>query len=739
MKTVKQTISSLTVIFFTLSFFIITVFSTSIVKADGFNGLSYSGSMLFVVGDNGAVFRSGDGGLSFTNRSVGATNYNSVAANGLNVWVGGNNGTLLKSTNLGIAFTSSTVAAENIKSLFFIDASTGWAACTAGKIYKTTNGGVNWTAQTTPVTNDFNSLKFLNSNKGIVCGNNKTLLTTTNGGTSWIASAIPINKNILAADFVGDTIYASCNDGYVIKSINFGSSWSVIDYKVTTKPDITGIAVTANNEFFSTGTGGFIRKSTDGGATFTYLNNPAWVDLSIIYFYNNLQGWAISKNSNMILRTVNGGINWLMPSGTSQSLSWQLKIPLTFYTSSGNVFYQSTWNKKEIFVTNSNRIYRSLDAGETWTAIGNPIPRGTISNSFCVSSKDTNIFMVAIDSSSDVEAWVYRSTDYGNTWNVSISGNRSSDGTPFGQDYNHPDTVYYGLQDTNIFRTTNFGISWTPVGNYKFSNVCYVRVLESNPNIILVGGRNWNPPEYATIVRSSDYGQTWNVVDSNGGDHPELPVIATSSLSTTLYAGRYEGEDGGVMRSTNLGATWGHINLDEYVWGMDIAKDDPNVLCYANWGGGIGNWGNVSYDRGVHFTLLPELAGVGNFAVYFYNRKTLFLQQPLGFYKLRATVTVPIGIQNISTTVPEHFAMSQNFPNPFNPTTKIKFDIASRTAVRISVFDGAGREVYVLANEGMNPGTYTVDWNAENFPSGVYYCKMQTDNFIETKKMVLVK
>lgn len=739
MKTVKQTFSSLAVLFFTLNFISLTFLQTSFTKADGFNGISYSGTMLFVVGANGSIYRSGDGGLSFVNRSVGTANYNTVFAKSLNVWIGGDNGILQYSTNLGISFSSSSVASENVSSLYFIDAFTGWAACSSGKIYKSTNSGANWIAQTTSITNDFNSIKFINSSKGIACGNNKTFLTTTNGGNNWITSIVPIDKNILAADFIGDTIYASCKDGFVIKSLNFGSSWNVIDYKVTTKPDITGIAATTNNEFFSTGTGGFIRKSTDGGVTFTYQNNPAWVDLSTIYFYTPLQGWAISKNSNMIIRTVTGGANWLMPAGTSQSFAWNLKIPLIFYTSSGNVFYQSTWNKKEIFVTNSNQIYRSLDVGETWTPIGNKIPRGTVSNSFCVSSKDTNVFMVAIDSSNDEDAWVYRSTDYGNTWNISMSGRRSSDGTPFGQDYNHPDTLYYGLQDTNLFRTTNFGVSWTPVGNYKFSNVCYVRVLESNPNIILVGGRNWNPPEYATIVRSSDYGQTWNVIDSNGGDHPELPVIATSSLNTTLYAGRYEGEDGGVMRSTNLGITWGHINLDEYVWGMDIAKDDPNVLCYSNWGGGIGNWGIISYDRGVHFSILPELSGVGNFAVYFYNRKNLLLQQPLGFYKLRVTVTVPLGIENISTTVPENYSMLQNYPNPFNPVTKIKFAIAKHSEVRINIYDAVGKEVSVLVNQEMNPGTYSADWNAENFPSGIYYCKMQADGFVQTKKMVLVK
>jgi len=98
-----------------------------------------------------------------------------------------------------------------------------------------------------------------------------------------------------------------------------------------------------------------------------------------------------------------------------------------------------------------------------------------------------------------------------------------------------------------------------------------------------------------------------------------------------------------------------------------------------------------------------------------------------------------IGISPISTEIPKSFSLSQNYPNPFNPTTKIKFDIAKQTNAKIIIYDAVGREISIVLDEHLKAGTYSVDWNANNFPSGIYFYKLQTDNYTETKKMVLIK
>jgi hypothetical protein len=98
-----------------------------------------------------------------------------------------------------------------------------------------------------------------------------------------------------------------------------------------------------------------------------------------------------------------------------------------------------------------------------------------------------------------------------------------------------------------------------------------------------------------------------------------------------------------------------------------------------------------------------------------------------------------IGIQNISSEVPSSFTLHQNYPNPFNPVTNIKFDIQKSSDVKIIISDVMGREITTLVNEQLKPGTYEVDWDASNYTSGVYFYKLYTGDFAETRKMILIK
>ncbi|MBS1492846.1 MAG: T9SS type A sorting domain-containing protein [Bacteroidetes bacterium] len=98
-----------------------------------------------------------------------------------------------------------------------------------------------------------------------------------------------------------------------------------------------------------------------------------------------------------------------------------------------------------------------------------------------------------------------------------------------------------------------------------------------------------------------------------------------------------------------------------------------------------------------------------------------------------------IGIKTISSEVPAAYKLSQNYPNPFNPTTKISFSVVKSGFVSLKVYDMTGKEVSVLVNETLGNGTYSADFNAANLTSGVYFYTLKTDNFSETKKMMLVK
>ncbi|NOS85077.1 MAG: T9SS type A sorting domain-containing protein [Ignavibacteria bacterium] len=101
-----------------------------------------------------------------------------------------------------------------------------------------------------------------------------------------------------------------------------------------------------------------------------------------------------------------------------------------------------------------------------------------------------------------------------------------------------------------------------------------------------------------------------------------------------------------------------------------------------------------------------------------------------------------IGIQTISNEIPNSFSLSQNYPNPFNPSTKIRFAIPYASSVAqtfLSVHDILGREVTTLVNQQLSPGTYEVEWDASNYPSGLYFYKLTSSDFTETKRMILIK
>jgi hypothetical protein len=101
-----------------------------------------------------------------------------------------------------------------------------------------------------------------------------------------------------------------------------------------------------------------------------------------------------------------------------------------------------------------------------------------------------------------------------------------------------------------------------------------------------------------------------------------------------------------------------------------------------------------------------------------------------------------IGINQVSYIVPVDFSLEQNYPNPFNPYTRIKFGIrnsGSYTKTDLRIYNIQGREVVVLVNGDLMPGTYEVEFDGSNFPSGVYYYRLTVPGFSETRKMALVK
>jgi hypothetical protein len=89
--------------------------------------------------------------------------------------------------------------------------------------------------------------------------------------------------------------------------------------------------------------------------------------------------------------------------------------------------------------------------------------------------------------------------------------------------------------------------------------------------------------------------------------------------------------------------------------------------------------------------------------------------------------------------IPTEFSLNQNYPNPFNPVTVIKYQLPDDNYVTLKVYNMLGQEVAVLVNEIQVPGYKSVEWNAKNMPSGLYFVKLYSENYIKTIKVLLMK
>jgi photosystem II stability/assembly factor-like uncharacterized protein len=716
-------------------FLLLTIFST-IFNLNAFSQGFYSvyskdGNDVIAVGNNGIFFRSNDGGNTWGSASLGSTTLNSVFAINLKIWVAGNNGSLAYSSNNGAGWTIYNISSSNLKSVFFIDENTGWVVGTAGAILKTTNSGVNWTTQTSSTTQNLNSVKFTSSTNGVACGAGGTVIYTSNGGSTWQQYTIPTTKELLSVDQKSSTVIASAVDGIVIKSTNSGSAWSTIDYKIVTKSDVRSVYMMDPNTYFSCGGGGFIRKSTDGGNTFTFQKNPMMANLVCIYFSNSTNGWAVSSLNNAVIRTTDGGNTWSLPAGTTIATSWTLKQSGS--NNIGNDFCLHPTDKKAIFVCMGKVIYRSGDVGETWTQTATVNTTFSSAHSFYISPKDTAKMLVEISSGVGSSSHkLMRTTDYGASWtDVLGTYTGTSYGMPLEMDQNHPDTIFLGPDGGVLMRSTDFGATWANWGTFTFRSPCDFAVVWYNSNIMYCDDGITGSGQ-GQFLKSTDNGVTWTSVHYASGT--EMPMIATSSLDPNL-AYHTCWSSGGYWRTNDQWATFTMVLSAGSLWGADIAKDDPTATGTFIYG----STGYISTDGGNNFTS-TNVVGSPDYGVLYYDKGTLLCQQGGGIYKLTVTYTVLTANNQISSLVPKDFKLLQNYPNPFNPTTMINYDVKKQSFIQIKVYNILGQEVRSLINSDLGPGSYNIRFDGSGLSSGVYFYSLLSDGQrLDTKKFVLNK
>ncbi|MBC8043306.1 MAG: T9SS type A sorting domain-containing protein, partial [Rhizobacter sp.] len=252
-----------------------------------------------------------------------------------------------------------------------------------------------------------------------------------------------------------------------------------------------------------------------------------------------------------------------------------------------------------------------------------------------------------------------------------------------------------------------------------------------------------------TILRSGDGGDTWNASVSapTSGDLNAVAWFGDSfaaakgnSTSSTQGFGSAVavGVGGTILRSADGGANWTSVSGGTNANLLSVVMASETLGYISGAGGTIlittdGGTSWTAQSSGTGDTLnsivvLPNGTGVG-----VGNNGTAVITNTGGNVLATGEGETP------ASSKPNAFGLKQNYPNPFNPSTTIRYELAAPSDVKLNVFDVLGREVATLVNQRQSAGNYRVGFNASNLSSGIYFYRLQTGNFTQTKKMLLVK
>ncbi len=358
-------------------------------------------------------------------------------------------------------------------------------------------------------------------------------------------------------------------------------------------------------------------------------------------------------------------------------------------------------------------IFKSSNNGTNWFSTGSNLTTQPFNG---IAAKDSFIFVAS-------DYGLFRSTNYGLTFDSLTSHPGTAFSVIIVNNYLFKGTVY------GIHRSTDWGNSWTIINNGINVPTPDGRSLASYNNIIYAGVGLYN----LHIYKSTDYGDNWVYIS------PDIPLNA---IPYSLYA--YDnlllcGTANGVYKTTNYGTSWGLIpGINGNIGLFGLTSIGTRDIFISAWNYGV----YVSNDYGETFINRSE--GLGSYrctALYKYGDFLFLATNPttLPCKVYRRPVSEVIGVNYISTEIPNEFKLFQNYPNPFNPSTTIEYQISKLGLVTIKLYDINGREVETVVNEVKRAGNYTVKFNASLLSSGIYFYKIIAGSFIQTKKMVLIK
>ncbi len=598
-----------------------------------------------------------------------------------------------------------------------------WESCVGG-LYCSTNYGDSWIKKL----NGFIYSTTIDSQGNVYSIDDKSILyKSTNKGEHWDidSSTVGIGVYLLYSENRNDLVAATWFNGYGLSySTDRGSTWQSCKLPISSPYVLSFISSPLGFTFAAVRDFGIIRSS-DKGATWVLTNSPPVSSLAI----DSLG--IIYAAGQEIIRSTNFGLTWETCSLKGQNNYEARRIiavagnNYVYSVGNGNGIYLSadhgiSWQlakylnsnvsfnkyKSGIFYVNmGDSLLYSGDIGRTWKNIQNYVFKFLI-------QEDGSILI-------DSQSGIFRSNDNGSTWNLLWStGN------------------YY---DINSLSANNTGILVADIyyigpGSYSNNN----GIIQSTDN-----GSTWNFVSTAhlpTIIESNKNGEffgSWgsNIFHSSNG--VQWTIIKSDSLGSTHDI--FFDSDGNPLIATYNGLYKLTIINDSSETKL-LANNSINSLCVTDHDEFFATTDNdviYSKDEGITWQKFSSgLPASGIRSITIDNDGYGLVSTLSGIFRSTGSLT---NISSKHNEMHNAYILTQNYPNPFNPTTTISYSIPKPGLVTLKVYDILGREIATLVNENKLSGNYEIKFNASNLASGIYFYQLHAGNFIETKKLILLK
>lgn len=526
--------------------------------------------------------------------------------------------------------------------------------------------------------------------------------------------------------------------------------------------------------------------STDAGTTWTLKNTT--IGISPQGWYNNAH--IVKPNDpNTILvgtidvvKSVNGGSTFTTKSNwnawvTGATPPGQPESGASNYSHADqHEFFSNPRDPNKLYCITDGGLYRSNDFGETYYSCNGGYVTTQFYNGFVNSYQDsiwclgglqdnraafyqgnpgwykTHVgdgFWCAVNSSTNNTCYteysygaIYRSNNGGASFNQIYSGGSESNycfATPFICCKSNPNIMY--IAGINVSKSLNGGTSFSSIATLNSKALSMVSSATSTDTVYVGTVPVTNGPA-ATIYRTTN-GTTFT--DVAAGQIPnryitDLTVNPNNSAEVYAVFGGFG--TGHIYKSINAGLNWVNISGNLPDLPHQCVVVDPlypqNIYVGNDLGVYVSNNNGASwteYRNGMPYALVFDLT------IVYPNRHLRATTHGNGVYE-RSLQQTPVSVLNNNQVVKD-FKLFQNYPNPFNPETKIKYSVpfgdGSTKNISLRVYDILGNVVAVLVNGEQKPGNYEISFNGTFLSSGIYFCKFESDNFRDTKRMMLIK